>query len=223
MPPQNCRAGYATATSPCLRAGSVQYIPDDDIINIAYINGACCNNFFTSLTKDFSSGAPKWLEDNKEEQLPRISNESVAVELSKLKIKKAPGLNNPNIKLLKTFATSFAVPLADIFNKSFEQKQFPTAWKKFLVVPIPKSVPCTSVEDVRPIALLSAISKIQESYAARWMNEDIGGKISEMQFGGQPGSSAVLALLHLVHKWHLALLNPGTVIRLNFCRLSEGV
>ena len=38
------------------------------------------NSFFTSLTEEFSPLATKWLENNIDEQLPRIFKESVAVE-----------------------------------------------------------------------------------------------------------------------------------------------
>ena len=38
----------------------------------------------------------------------------------------------------------------------------------------------------------------------------------DAQYGGQSGSSAVLALIYLVHKWHIVLDTPGFVIRILF-------
>jgi phage-related holin len=59
-------------------------------------------------------------------------------------------------------------------------------------------------------------SKLQESFIVNWLNEDINGKIMDAQYSGQSGSSAVLALIYLVHKWHTVLDTPGFVIRILF-------
>ncbi len=67
--------------------------------------------------------------------------------------------------------------------------------ERFLGFIYPKCVPCTSVDELRPIALTSVISKLQESYVVNWLSEDINSKITETQYGGQSGSSAGLALL----------------------------
>jgi hypothetical protein len=80
---------------------------------------------------------------------------------------KAPGPNDPFIEILKMFAYSFAIPFADIYNESFRSKYFPEIWKKYKVVAIPKIVPCTFVENTRPIALTSVLSKVQESFVVR--------------------------------------------------------
>ena len=40
--------------------------------------------------------------------------------------------------------------------------------------------------------------------------------VNESQYGGLPGSSAVLALVNLIHKWYLAMETPGRVIRIIF-------
>ena len=46
--------------------------------------------------------------------------------------------------------------------------------------------------------------------------EDIKGKIREEQFGGLPGSSAVLALVSLAHKWFSAMEEKEKVVRITF-------
>ena len=51
------------------------------------------------------------------------------------------------------------------------------------------------------------------------IHEDIKGKIREEQFGGLgglPGSSAVLALVSLAHKWLSAMEEKGKVVRVTF-------
>ena len=158
------------------------------------------NSFFVGLTKDFPVVQDKWLMNNETESLPTVSRESVAKRLKELKTNKSSGLNDPNVKILKTFADFFAIPLADIFNESFNAKCFPAIWKDFVVSPIPKVIPCSGVDELRPIALTSVLSKLQESYVVSWLKEDIHEKITEAQYGGRSGSSAILALINLVHK-----------------------
>ncbi len=119
------------------------------------------------------------------------------------------------------FAKYFAIPLADIYNESFMSRIFPQIWKFYTVCAIPKITPCSNVEDLRPISLTSVISKVQESYVVEWVHEDIKGKVSEAQFGGLPGSSAVLALVRFAHNWYSAMENHGNVVRIIFLDFRE--
>ena len=130
--------------------------------------------------------------------------------------KKACGPNDPILKILKNFARYFAIALTEIFNESFQSKIFPKAWKKYKVLGIPKSVPCTLVEDLRPIALSSVVAKAQESFAVRRIYDDTVGKISDSQYGGLPRSSTINALVNLIHKWHKSMDEMQRVIRIVF-------
>ena len=46
--------------------------------------------------------------------------------------------------------------------------------------------------------------------------QDVKGKIREEQFRGLPGSSAVLALVSLAHKWFPAMEEKEKVVRITF-------
>ena len=92
------------------------------------------------------------------------------------------------------------------------------------MITIPKVGPCTDLDDLRPISLTNTLSKIQESYVVDWMHEDIKDGICSEQYGGVPGSSAVLALVHLLHKWNQVVDTPDKVIRiifLDFCKAFD--
>ena len=121
-----------------------------------------------------------------------------------------------NTRIIKLFARYFAGPLAHIFNESFASRLFPDICKVSKVCGIPKSKPCCSVDLLRPIALTSTFSKVQESYATEWIYEDVKDQISEFQFGGLPGTSTLQALIYLLHKWHFAMHTRGKVIRIVF-------
>ncbi len=140
------------------------------------------NNFFANLTKDYPKLKEDWLEFHCTNNLPLITVDQVRQELQKINVNKAPGSFDPFIRILKIFAEHFAVPLVEIFNESFQSKNFPKVWKKYKVSGIPKSEPCTLVEELRPIALTSVLAKVQESFAVRWIHEDTAGKISHSQY-----------------------------------------
>ena len=160
-----------------------------------------------------------WLELLCTENLPRITVDQVQQELQKINVKKAPGPNDPILKILKNFAKYFAIPLTEIFNESFQSKIFPKACKK--VLGIPKSVPCTLVEDLRLIALSSVVAKAQESFAVRWIYDDTVGKISDSQYGGLPQSSTINAPVNLIHKWHKSMDEMQRVIRIVFLHFGK--
>ena len=118
------------------------------------------NTFFTSLTKDYPGINSEWLSFGSAEYLSKITVQSVARKLSHIDANKAPGLFNPNLKLLKMFPKYFAIPLTDIFNHSFNHNIFPEVWKISNIGSVPKLHPCSTVDDLRPIALTSVLSKI---------------------------------------------------------------
>ena len=124
-------------------------------------------------------------------------------------------------KIIKHFAEQLSGPLTDIINTSFQEKCFGEIWKAYNCCPIPKSNPCTTVGNIRPIALTSVFSKIQESFALDWMLEDSRDCLSERQFGGIPRSSSVLALLEMLHSWFVALEKSKSVIRIVFLDFSK--
>ena len=148
--------------------------------------------------------------------LPLISRETVALKLKGIDLSKSPGPFDPPMKIVKYFAEQLSVPLTDIINSSFQDKCFGDIWKAYYICPITKTNPCTTVENIMPNALTSVFSKIQESFALDWMLEDSKNKISKCQFGGISWSSAVLALLEMLHTWFSALENPQTVMRIIF-------
>ena len=92
-----------------------------------------------------------------------------------------------------------SVPLTDIINSSFEKGEVPVQWKYSQITPIPKSLP-PSIDKLRPIALTSYFAKIAESFAAKWLLEDIEKNLDPKQFGNRPGLSTLHYLVSLLHQ-----------------------
>ena len=86
-----------------------------------------------------------------------------------------------------------------------------------MVSPIPKAIPCSGVDELRSIALTSVLSKLQESYVLSWLEEDIHGKFTEAQYAWWAIRVVGNTCSYIpVHKWHVTLDTPGSVIRIMF-------
>ena len=170
------------------------------------------NSFFSSLTSQYPPVSPSRISSGP--PLPYITEELVVNRLKTINQNKAPGPFDPPLKIIKSAADLLGPVLCNIINHSFSNQEFPNLWKIFDICPIPKIVPVPSVETLRPIALTSIFSKIQESFAVEWMMEDISPVISPAQYGGLPGLSTTHALLNLLHNWYKALEKSSTISRL---------
>ena len=76
--------------------------------------------------------------------------------------KNSAGDDGLSIKMLKLSANEIAPCLAAIFNQSLSTGLFPTGWKNALVTPVYKCGSRYDMSNYRPIALLSAVSKVFE-------------------------------------------------------------
>ena len=123
-----------------------------------------------------------------------------------IKVSKAAGPDGVLNRVLREFSDELAKPVTELFNRSFEAGLFPESWKQSFISPIPKTC---NANDLRPISLTPALSKIQEDFAVKWLYEDIGKKIDLRQFGSIKGSSTSLRLVDLLHNWLKSLDKPG--------------
>ena len=74
------------------------------------------------------------------------------------------GCDGISPKMLKSTAENSASPLAMLFNLSISTGNYPSAWKKARVVPVPKSGDPSLVNNYRPISILPVVSKTLEKH-----------------------------------------------------------
>ena len=91
-----------------------------------------------------------------------------------LKLKKAKKPNSlvPGdlpVKLVKECVPELAAPITLIYNRITETAQYPHQWKTEYQLPIPKTNPPLSEDDVRNIASTTFFSKQYEAFISDWL------------------------------------------------------
>ena len=92
-------------------------------------------------------------------------------------------------KILKVIKEEIKVPLCHLINVSFALNFIPDSWKKAKIVPIHKGGSKNEAVQFRPISLLSTLSKVLESVAAKQINQHLeeNNILYDKQFGCRKG------------------------------------
>ncbi|KAL1400898.1 hypothetical protein pipiens_007045, partial [Culex pipiens pipiens] len=94
--------------------------------------------------------------------LPILNDDDILKALSDVDAAKGPGPDGIPPSLVKSCASSLAVPVKRLFNKSLRQGAFPAMWKVASITPIHKSGSTKKVENYRPISILNCLAKVLE-------------------------------------------------------------
>jgi hypothetical protein len=182
------------------------------------------NNFFAMIGKKISDNVPPVVKDlldymdDYDPAKPKFSFDipgpvHVCDIVKSFECKSSTDLDGISTKLLKSIIDVICVPLAHIFKTSLETGIFPNKFKYSRIVPIFKSGDPKSCDNYRPIALVSAISKILEKIVAvRLTNHlQLNDLLYKHQYGFQRNMSTEHILIHVINFISNALNNG------NFC------
>jgi hypothetical protein len=188
------------------------------------------NEFFSSVfTREDKTSIPQAPELTYEEPLLylTISAEEVVKQLQKQNPNKATGPDNIPPRLLKELAEVLGDPIAMIMNKSIQEGQLPTIWKKAHVVPIFKKGKKNVPGNYRPVSLTSVTCKVMESLVREKLIKHLNKNslISNSQHGFVGGRSCSTNLLATLDAWTETLEDGGCVdaIYLDFAKAFDTV
>lgn len=131
--------------------------------------------------------------------------------IKKLKPKKAAGPDMIPPYILKGCADWLRKPLLHIFNLALQNATFPNLWKESLVIPLHKSGPKSSVNNYRPIALLSSPAKLFEQILYSKLFNHMKPFINEAQHGFMTNRSTVTNLSVFTSNIYDALENKQQI------------
>ena len=136
--------------------------------------------------------------------------------------KKTPDHTGVSSSFIKQTILSYINPIFHIFNLSFQSGVVPLQFKIAKVIPIFKSGDKSSLDNFRPISLLSVFSKILEKIVALRLlkffeNNNI---LSKWQFGFRSGHSTSHPMVHFLNKISESLNKKKHTIGI-FCDLKK--
>ena len=115
--------------------------------------------------------------------------------------RKSPGLDCITTDLLKLCASGISSSLSLLFNRSFDEGSFPSAWKDAVVIPVFKRGDNKELSNYRPIALLSQVGKVCEKTVLLKLNAFLKDFLTHSQSGFRQKDSTSFQLLRIVQEW----------------------
>jgi hypothetical protein len=142
------------------------------------------------------------INDLNEFSFSEITNDEILCVIDSLNIKKAAGPDKiPNQAILVLKKTrSFLFALSHLFNSCLKLSFFPKLWKNACIIPVPKKNSPVSVDDFRPISLISCLGKILEKILLQRLSdfEREQNIIIPQQFGFRSEHSTVQQIMRIV-------------------------
>lgn len=187
------------------------------------------NTFFVRSVEDIHKSIPSppsalIQEDGESEN--RL-NEFQPISMSKLKeivasLKDCAGVDNITKRVMVDALDVIADQLLQIVNDSLQHGAFPEAWKKTMVIPLPKIAKSTKPEDHRPINILPLYEKVLETIVKEQLMSYVErtGTLLEEQSGFRKHHSCESALNLLLLKWK-QYMEQGKVVLAVFVDLKR--
>ena len=182
------------------------------------------NQYFQSQTEldDSNIPVPELQQSNFSLSSIDLNTEEVQGTLKSLVTGKACGPDQINNRILKELAVELAPVLTDLFNTSLLHCTVPDIWKKANVSPVHKKDDKSSVDNYRPISLLSSVGKTMEKLIHKHVHNYLlqNNIITCFQSGFTAGDSSVNQLVELYNTFCQAL-DEGKEVRAVFCDISK--
>ena len=166
------------------------------------------------ITTDFNNTSSSYVNFE-------TSEDEVRVLLKACNPKKAPGPDGISPKLLKTCADQLAFIFKTIFNACFEQEYVPECWKMSCIIPVPKKPIVKVLNDLRPVALTSAIMKICEKIVLNRLKLYTRRYLDPLQFAYQSRRNTEDAILFMLNNVYKHIDKPGNTVRIMFYDFSS--
>ena len=155
-------------------------------------------------------------------RLKKISAKGILEIFKSLLTRKATGLDNISVRLLKTAGSIIAGSLCSIFNKSIDNGVFPAEWKNAKVFPLYKKDEKFEPNNYRQISVLPAGAKVFERNIYNQLYGYLSNNhlLTKHQSGFRALHSTVAALLDATNEWYLNIYQGNTNTPVVFLDLS---
>ena len=139
----------------------------------------------------------------------------------------AVGMDRIPLKFIKSICPVIVKPITHLFNVIVYTSQFPKAWKNSKIIPIKKKASLNALSNLRPISILSALSKVFERILKTQMGNFINqhNLITPHQSGFRPKHSTKTAMLKVFDDIGLIVdqRKPVVLILLDFSKAFDTI
>ena len=207
---------------PTLVKEGVTAFSDDEKVNMLNLFFSSCFNASHPLLESQSASTSECPDEI------LCCESEVCDLLASLDVSKSSGHDGISARMLKSTAHSIAPSLTKLFNLLMQRNTLPSAWKKAIVVPIPKNTGLTDPANYRPISLLPIVSKVFERHVYGIIMDHLRlhNPLATTQWGFLIGRSTITALLSSTDEWFKALengLEVCTVVFFDFRKAFDSV
>ena len=150
-----------------------------------------------------------------------VSVADVCKAFKRVNSRKAPGPDGIPGRILKVCAHQLAGVFTDIFNLSLSLSVVPACFKLATIVPVPKTARITTLNDWRPVALTSIISKCFEKLVRDFICSSLPATLDPMQFAYRQNRSTDDAIALTLHTALSHLDKQNTYVRMLFVDYSS--
>ena len=116
-------------------------------------------------------------------------------------------------KIVQEFSCELSTPVTIIYKSILRTLEYPRQWVIEHQIPLPKSYPPSSEDELRNIAKTVFFSKCFESFLSDWLMPIVGPYLDPCQYGlkGASINHYMFKLLRFIHEY-LDLKNPHAVV-----------
>lgn len=172
-----------------------------NILNYHFVSVSSDKNISPDFLKAISMIPQTFTPDNKLDSFDNVTDLEILKILKSLKPKKSTGWDEIPPFLLKASAHSLYKPLTKLVNFSLQEGVFPDLLKFSIVKPLRKNPKSTSIDNFRPISLLTSISKIFERVVFNILYRylESNGILTSCQYGFRKGRSTIDAIFKFLN------------------------
>ena len=135
--------------------------------------------------------------------------------------RKSAGPDSVSPSTLKHCADQLSPVFTDIFNTSLETCHVPACFKASTIIPVPKKLRTTGLNDYRPVALTSVVMKSFERLVLSHLKAITDPLLDPLQFAYRANRSVDDAVNMALHYTLQHLDSPGTYARILFVDFSS--
>ena len=116
-------------------------------------------------------------------------------------------------KIVQEFSCELSTPVTIIYKSILKSFQYPRQWVIEYQIPLPKSYPPSSEDELRNIAKTAFCSKVFESFLSDWLMPIVSPYLDPCQYGlkGASITHYLVKLLQFIHEY-LDMKNPHAVV-----------